>query len=129
MASCSLPAAAMASTSKKCSAVLHDEELECLLQSVSEQSLSDSDFVIENELEDHAVLDTVRNDSDEDGSATEAFIWENMKNYKGQRKNFTGSVGPQGAAKDVMEIVDIFQLFFSKELIDTIVRETNRYAK
>jgi hypothetical protein len=40
-----------------------------------------------------------------------------------------GSVGPQGPAKDVMEIVDIFELFFSKELIDTIVRETNRYTE
>jgi hypothetical protein len=39
---------------------------------------------------------------------TQAFIWENMQNYKGQRVNFTGSVGPQGAAKGVMEIVDIF---------------------
>jgi hypothetical protein len=28
-----------------------------------------------------------------------------------------------------MEIVDIFELFFSKELIDTIVRETSRYAE
>jgi hypothetical protein len=55
------------------------------------------------------VLDTVRNeDSDEDDSATEAFIWQNMENCKRQWENFTGSVGPQGAAKDVMEIVDIF---------------------
>jgi hypothetical protein len=61
MASCSLPVATMASTSKKCSAVLCEEELECLLQSDSDQSLSDSDFDTENELEDHAVLDTMRN--------------------------------------------------------------------
>jgi hypothetical protein len=40
-----------------------------------------------------------------------------------------GSVGPQGPAKDIMEIVGIFELFFSKELIDTTVRETNRYAE
>jgi hypothetical protein len=66
---------------------------------------------------------------DNDDSGTQAFIWENMQNYKGQRENFTGSVGPQGAAKGVMEIVDIFELFFSKELINTIVRETNRYAE
>jgi hypothetical protein len=31
-----------------------------------------------------------------------------MQNYKEQRENFMGSVGPQGPAKDVMEIVDIF---------------------
>jgi cytochrome c556 len=55
------------------------------------------------------VLDIVRNEnSDKDDSATEAFIWKNMENYKGQRENFIGSVRPQSAAKDVMEIVDIF---------------------
>jgi hypothetical protein len=37
-----------------------------------------------------------------------------------------GSAGPQGAAKLVTKIVDIFKLFFSKELI---VTETNRYAE
>jgi hypothetical protein len=52
-----------------------------------------------------------------------------MQNYKGQRENFTGTVGAQGPAKGVMEIVDIIELFFIKELIDTIVRETNRYTE
>jgi hypothetical protein len=47
-------------------------------------------------------------DSDEDDSGTQAFILENMQNYKGQRENFMGSVGPQGPAKGVMEHVDIF---------------------
>jgi hypothetical protein len=31
-----------------------------------------------------------------------------MQNYKGQRENFMGSVGPQGPAKGVMEVVEIF---------------------
>jgi hypothetical protein len=49
--------------------MLRDDELECLLLSYSEQSSSESDFDTENELEDHVVLDTVRNeDSDEDDS-------------------------------------------------------------
>jgi hypothetical protein len=26
-------------------------------------------------------------------------VWEDMENYKGQRENFMGGVGPQGAAK------------------------------
>jgi hypothetical protein len=68
----SLPVTAMASTSKKRSAVLRDDELECLLLSDSEQSSSESDFDTENELEDRAVLDTVRNeDSDEDDRVTQ----------------------------------------------------------
>jgi hypothetical protein len=40
-----------------------------------------------------------------------------------------GSVGPQGAAKEVTEIVDVFELFFNSELVETIVEETNRYAE
>jgi hypothetical protein len=99
----------MASSSRKHTAVLRVEELECLLQSESEQSLSDSDFDTENELEDCALLHTVINEgSDEDDSAMRDFVWENVENYKGQRENFTGNVGPQGAAKLVTQIVDVF---------------------
>jgi hypothetical protein len=84
MASCSSPVAAMANTSKKQSAVSRDDELECLLLNDSERS--SSDFDTKNELEDRAVFDIMRNeDSDEDDSVTQAFIWENMENYKGQR--------------------------------------------
>jgi hypothetical protein len=64
-----------------------------------------------------------------EGSVTQDLVWENMQNYKRQRKNVMGSVGPQGAAKHVTDIVDIFGLLFSKEVIDTIVTETNRYAQ
>jgi hypothetical protein len=39
-----------------------------------------------------------------------------MNNYKRQRQNFTGGVGPQGAEKHVTEIVDILWLFFYREL-------------
>jgi hypothetical protein len=52
-----------------------------------------------------------------------------MENYRGQWENFTGSVGPQGAAVNAMEIVDIFELFFNKEIIHNIVKETNRYVE
>jgi hypothetical protein len=30
---------------------------------------------------------------DEVDSANQEFVWENMENYRGQRKHFTGSVG------------------------------------
>jgi hypothetical protein len=89
-----------------------------------------SDFDTENELEDRALIDTLGNDgsNEDDDSGTPDFMWENMQNYRG-REFFTGSAGVQGAAKHVMEIVDIFELFFNRELIDTIVTETNRYAE
>jgi hypothetical protein len=46
-------------------------------------------------------------DNDQDDIIQE-FVWEDMNNYKRQRENFTSSVGPQGSAKQVAEIVDIF---------------------
>jgi hypothetical protein len=48
--------------------------------------------------------------------------------YRGQRKNFMGSVGPKGAAKQVTEIVDVFELFFNRVFVGKIV-ETNRFAE
>ncbi|PNF24933.1 hypothetical protein B7P43_G09365 [Cryptotermes secundus] len=75
-------------------------------------------------------FDAVGNEgSDEDDSANQEFVWEDMQNYRGQREHFTGSVGAQGPSKDLTEIVDVFKLFFDKELIETIVTETNRYAE
>jgi hypothetical protein len=40
--------------------------------------------------------------SDEDGSYTKDFVWENMQTYWGHGENFKGSVGPQGTAKYVI---------------------------
>jgi hypothetical protein len=69
----------------------------------------------EDELEDRALLDTVITErSDEDDSARQDFIWEDMEHCEGQRENFMGSVGPQGAAKLVMYIVDIVNCFSVK---------------
>jgi hypothetical protein len=77
--------------------------------------LSDSDGDTEDELEDRALIDTVVTEgSDEDDSTKQDFVWESMENYEGRRENFTGSVGPQGAAKHVMEIVDFFNCFLVK---------------
>jgi putative IMPACT (imprinted ancient) family translation regulator len=60
---------------------------------------------------------------------TEDFVWKNTENSKGQREHFMDNVGPQGAAKHPTETVDVFELFFSRELTDTIVKETNKYAE
>jgi hypothetical protein len=71
----------------------------------------------------------VDDNSDEDDDIIQDFVWEDMNNYKGQRENFKGGAGPQGAAKEVTEIVDVFEFFFNSELVDTIVEETNGYAE
>jgi hypothetical protein len=74
---------------------------ECLLGSKSEESLSDSKFDSENELDDCALLDVAVDDDSDVDDIIQDFVWEDMNNYKGQRANFTGSVGPQGAAGEV----------------------------
>jgi hypothetical protein len=81
---------------------------ECLLGSKSEESLSDSKFDSENELDDYALPDVVVDDDSDEDDIIQDFVWEDMNNYKGQRENFIGSVGPHGAAKEVTEIVNCF---------------------
>jgi hypothetical protein len=106
-----------------------DEVKECLLGSESEEILSYSEFHSENELDDCALLDVVVDDNSDEDDIIQDFVWEDTNNYKGQRKHFTGSVGPQGTAKEVTEIVDVFELFFNSKPVNTIVEVTNRYAE
>lgn len=62
-----------------------------------------------------------------EGDCIEHFVSEDMNSYTGRRENFTSCVGPpQGAVKRVTEIVDVFKLFSTENLIDTIVAETSR---
>jgi hypothetical protein len=69
---------AMASTTRKQSAVLCDDEVkECLLGSESEESLSDLEFDSENELGDCALLDVVvdgNSDDDDDDDDIQNFV-------------------------------------------------------
>jgi hypothetical protein len=51
-----------------------------------------------------------------------------MSNYTGQREQFIGGFGPQGAAKEVQVIVESFELFFNREFVQKIAEETNCYA-
>jgi hypothetical protein len=108
----------MASTSTKQSVVLRDDEVgECLLGTEYEKSLSDSEFDSDNELDDCALHEVVvDDDSDEDDDIIQDSVWEDMYYYKGQREHFTGSVGPQSAAKQATEIVDVFELFLTENL-------------
>lgn len=81
--------------------MLCDEEVgNVYLISESEERSSDLEFGSDNELHDFALLDVVvNNDSNEDDSIVQDFIWEDMENYEGQREDFMGSVGPQTVAK------------------------------
>jgi hypothetical protein len=61
-------------------------------------------------------------------ASAENYVWESMSNYTGQREQFIGGFGPQGAAKEVQGIVESFELFFNREFVKKIAEETNRYA-
>jgi hypothetical protein len=53
-----------------------------------EESLSDLEFDSNNELDDCALFDTVVNDDSDEDDIIQAFVWKDIKNYKGQRVNF-----------------------------------------
>lgn len=59
-------------------------------------------------------------DSDEDDITEDCE--EDIIIHKGERENFIGSIGSKSAAKQVTEIVDIFQLFFNRDLIDELLK-------
>jgi len=52
-----------------------------------------------------------------------------MDNYTGHREVFSCDLGPRNGAENVSDIVQCLELFFDKEIIQQIVRETNRYAE
>jgi len=100
----------------------------------SDESLSDSnsDSVSssDNEIDDIAIADAIiSNDSgDEEEILHRDFRWQTMDNYTGYRKVFSCGFEPRNGAENVSDIVQCFELFLDKEIIQQIVRETNRYA-
>jgi hypothetical protein len=122
----------MASTSKQLDDddvmnILYDSD-ECLVSSSSE---SDSD------VDDIAMVDAAVDEMDSDleerslgdTDFDSEFIWEGMDSYDTVREQFCGNSGPQNSAVNVKDILSVFLLFFSADLIQNIVTETNRYAE
>jgi len=52
-----------------------------------------------------------------------------MDNYTGHREMINCDFGPRNGAENVSDIVQCFELFFDKEIIQQIVREINTYAE
>ncbi|KAG8224460.1 hypothetical protein J437_LFUL003183 [Ladona fulva] len=86
----------------------------------SESSVLD-DIAVADAVMEHAIAD------DEDNF--EVFNWETMDNYVSLRENFTEISGPQDRARNTVDIVECFELFFDRDLVNIIVKETNRYAE
>jgi len=56
------------------------------------------------------------------------FMWKDMTNYVGQRKQFVDNCGPQNEAQNETHCAKVFKMFFDEEVVELIVRETNTYA-
>jgi hypothetical protein len=57
------------------------------------------------------------------------FIWKDKTNYAGQRDQFVGNCGPQNEARNETNCAKVFNMYFTDELVDIIVRETNTDAE
>ena len=96
------------------------------MSDTSGDSVSSSD----NEIDEVAIADAVINDSGEEEELLhQDFLWETMDNYTGRREVFSCDFGPRNGAENVSDIVECFELFFDRELIQQIVTETNGYAE
>jgi hypothetical protein len=74
--------------------------------------------------------DSAQNASAVQGARSAAsFTWAAMSNCTGLREQFVGNCGPQNEAKNGTEGADIFKMFFTQELVEIIVCETNIYAE
>jgi len=104
--------------------IVYDSD-ESFVDSNSE-SVSSSD----NETDDIPVTDAIINDDsvDEEEIFHRDFRWETMDNYTGHREVFSCDFWTQKWCRKC-DIVECFKLFFDKEIIQQIVRGTNRYAE
>ena len=91
-------------------------------------SSSDSVSSSDNEIDDTAVADAIINDErgDEEKILHRDFRWGTMDNYTGHREVVSCDFGPRNGAESVSDVVQCFELFFDKEIMKQIARETNR---
>lgn len=117
--------------------IMNDSD-ESLISDFSENDSSDeSDDSDDDIAVADAAIDEVESDVEEQGQGQSSgysdyssnFIWKDMDNYCGKRELFSGNSGPQHSSANVLELVSVFLLFFSKDLVNKIVVETNRYAE
>jgi hypothetical protein len=54
---------------------------------------------------------------------------ERHANFSGKREAFSGLCGPQNNAQCMTDIMGIFELFFSENIVVKMAEETNCYAQ
>jgi len=91
----------------------------------SDKSLSDSSSDSVSSSDNEIISD---DSGDEEEILHWDFRWETMDNYTGHREVFSCDFGPRYGAENVT-LYNILCWFFYKEIIQQIVRETNRYTE
>ena len=101
-----------------------DDKNEIFGSSDEEMGNKDSDIAV-SEVEDES------DENDENGSDSEAYEpveWTDcLRNI--HVDNFTSPVGITFELGDDSREIDVFKMFFNDEILNFIVRETNRYAR
>ena len=67
----------------------------------------------------------INDDSDEEEEIRKMFLWETMDNYSGHEELFSDNIGPINEAENICNMLECFELFFDKDLIQHIMMETN----
>jgi hypothetical protein len=127
----------MASTSK---GLFVDETEAAWLEELQDSEPSDcssddgSSGTNELALGEVIALECSDNEDDVQGAAAPSasnatFKWEEMTNYVGQGEQFVGHGGPQNKARNETHCATVFKMYFTDDLMDPIVRETNTYAE
>ena len=120
-------------TRKKC---LFEDEIEQSLLgalSASDQS-SSSDDDNSSSTDDLTVREVTGSESSENESddvmfatassapstLSDTFMWEDMKNYVGQREQFVDNCGPQNEAQNETHCAKVFKMFFDDKLVELV---------
>jgi hypothetical protein len=114
----------MASTSKYLDEenildILNDSD-ECLISESSDESDDSDNREDDIAAADAAVVEEVSDVEEHffgDAYYSSDFIWEDMDNYHPQHELFSGYSGPQNLAVNVQDIVSVFLLFFSRDIV------------
>ena len=111
-------------TRKKC--LFEDEIEQSLLEELTASDQSSSSDDDSSSTDDLTVCEVTGSESSENESddvmfatassapstLSDTFMWEDMKNYVGQREQFVDNCGPQNEAQNKTQCAKVFKIFF-----------------
>ncbi|KFM57361.1 PiggyBac transposable element-derived protein 4, partial [Stegodyphus mimosarum] len=99
----------------------YDDDYDCDTESLSSFE-SDEDFV-------HSISSSEDDSSDEeDFSSVRQWCIIDSSSHAPSQFSFTGDVGMKACVTNISDLLEYFELFFTDEIINHIVTETNIFA-